>query len=226
MLMLIDDANLDNIRRMYDTFPCDGVTTNPTILKRETDKPWDTLLAIRRFLPRNAELHVQAISLTAEQIVQEAQYVLKRLGENTYIKIPVTGEGIKAMRLLSRDGVKKITATAIYTAMQAFVAAKAGARYAAPYVNRIDNLGADGVQVARSIHDMFRVHQLECDVIAASFKNSQQILSLCQHGIGAITASPDVLVQLLDHEVTDQAVEDFTQDFYDQCGDGKTMLDC
>ncbi|WP_046442365.1 transaldolase family protein, partial [Christensenella hongkongensis] len=87
-------------------------------------------------------------------------------------------------------------------------------RYTAPYVNRLDNMGADGVQVAKDIHDMFRVHNLNADVLAASFKNSQQILNLCKHGIGAVTAAPDVLRALTYHDATFTAEENFTQDFY------------
>ena len=138
--------------------------------------------------------------------------MLRELDEQLYIKVPVTAQGMRAIHLLKKEGVH-VTATAIYTAMQAFMAAKAGARYTAPYVNRLDNMGADGVQVAMDIHDMFRVHHLEADVLAASFKNSQQILNLCKHGIGAVTASPDVLEALIHHDATFTAEENFSQDF-------------
>ena len=116
-----------------------------------------------------------------------------------------------------------ITATAIYTAMQAFIAAKAGAIYTAPYVNRIDNMGADGVQVAKDIHDMFKMHNLNADVLAASFKNSQQVLNLCKHGIGSVTAAPDVIEGLIKHDATTNAVDVFTKDFYSLVGEGNTM---
>ena len=118
-----------------------------------------------------------------------------------------------AIHLLKEEGVN-ITATAIYTAMQAFMAGKAGARYAAPYVNRLDNMGADGVQVATDIHNMFRIHNMESDVLAASFKNSQQVLNLCRKGIGAVTAAPDVLRSLIKHDATFTAEENFEEDYY------------
>ena len=139
--------------------------------------------------------------------------MLDAISPDLFIKIPVSAEGLRAIHKLKQESVN-ITATAIYTAMQAFMAGKAGARYAAPYVNRLDNMGADGVQVATDIHNMFRVHNMESDVLAASFKNSQQILELCKNGVGAVTAAPDVLRQLIKHDATFTAEENFEKDYY------------
>lgn len=222
MLILIDDANLDVIKRIYDKFPCDGVTTNPSILKKQGKNPMEVLKEIRENLPKGAQLHVQVISQKAEDMVEEAHHILDVLGVDTYIKIPVTDEGIKAIKMLSLQDVN-VTATAIYTAMQAFIAAKAGAKFTAPYVNRLDNMGADGVQVAKDIHDMFKKHNLQAEVLAASFKNSQQIYNLCKHGIGSVTASGDVIEGLIKHDATKNAVKAFNEDFYSLVGDGVTM---
>ena len=212
MLVLIDNANIYEIERLYSLYPYDGVTTNPSILMNEHKNPIKVLKSIREFLPRESQLHAQVISDTTEKMIEEAHFMLREIDEQLYIKVPVTAQGMRAIHLLKKEGVH-VTATAIYTAMQAFMAAKAGARYTAPYVNRLDNMGADGVQVAMDIHDMFRVHHLEADVLAASFKNSQQILNLCKHGIGAVTASPDVLEALIHHDATFTAEENFSQDF-------------
>lgn len=225
MLILIDDANLEAIKNLCDKFPIGGVTTNPSILAKQGGNPIKLLKSIRAILPEGAQLHAQVVSLKAEDMVSEAHYMLEELGSDTYIKVPVTAEGIKAMKLLKKENIN-ITATAIYTPMQAFIAAKAGARFTAPYVNRLDNLGADGVQVAKDIHDMFKAHDLNADVLAASFKNSQQILNLCKHGIGCITAAPDILESLIKHDATSNAVDVFTKDFYGLVGEGKTMADC
>lgn len=213
MLVLIDNANLDEIKALYDMYPYDGVTTNPTILKGEHKNPIRLLQEIRAFLPRESQLHAQVVSDTTDCIVEEAHFMLREIDEALFIKIPVTAEGMKAIHLLRKEGVN-VTATAIYTAMQAFMAGKAGARYAAPYVNRLDNMGADGVQVAVDIHNMFRLHNVACDVLAASFKNSQQVLNLCKNGIGAVTAGPDVLRALIRHDATFTAEENFSEDFY------------
>ena len=99
-------------------------------------------------------------------MVREAKVICEKLGQNTYVKVPTTREGLKAMKALSKEGIK-ITATAIYTPMQAYLAGKAGADYAAPYVNRIDNLGANGVEAAKKIHDIFKNNGLKTEVLAA-----------------------------------------------------------
>lgn len=223
MLTLIDTANLEGIKRIYDILPVDGVTTNPSILKKEGANPLEQLKKIRALLPAGAQLHVQTVSTTAEEIIKEAKFILRQLGDNTYIKIPVFDEGIKAMKQLSTMSVNT-TATAIYTPMQGFMAAKAGVKFVAPYVNRLDNIGFDGVEVAKNIHDILVRHNLDTKVLAASFKNTQQVLSLCEYGIGSITASPEVLEQLITHQITSLAIEEFNKDFAAVAGEGKTMM--
>lgn len=224
MFTLIDSADIDAIKRIYDFFPIDGVTTNPSILKKANANPMERLKEIRSFMPHGAQLHVQTVSMTAPEIIAEAEHILKELGENTYIKIPVFDQGIKAMKRLHRMGVN-ITATAIYTPMQAFIAAKAGAAFVAPYVNRLDNVGFDGVEIARQINDILKRHNMDTAVLAASFKNTQQVLNLCEYGIGAITASPSVLEHLINHQMTESAIDDFRSDFFSVAGEDKTMLD-
>lgn len=110
--------------------------------------------------------------------------------------------------------------------MQAFLAAKAGAAYAAPYVNRIDNLGADGIETVKKIHDIFINNGLQTEVLAASFKNSQQVLDLCAYGIGASTIAPDVIEGLIKNDAVAAAVDAFTKDFEGLCGENKTMKNC
>ena len=110
--------------------------------------------------------------------------------------------------------------------MQAFLAAKCGASYAAPYINRIDNMGYNGIQVAKHIHDIFRNNGLKTEVLAASFKNSQQLLELCEYGVGASTVAPDVIEGLVKNTAITAAVEDFIKDFEGLAGIGKTMANC
>ena len=157
--------------------------------------------------------------------MEEAYKIRKELGDDTYIKIPTTKEGLKAIRILAAAGIH-VTATAIYTQMQAFLAAKSGALYVAPYINRIDNLGSDGVRTAKEIHDMFRNYGFKTEVLAASFKNSRQVITLCEYGIGATTISPDVLDLLIKNDSVTAALNVFRSDFERVCGKGKTMLDC
>ena len=129
------------------------------------------------------------------------------------------------MKALSKAGFK-ITATAIYTPMQAYLAAKSGADYAAPYVNRIDNLGANGIETTKMIQDIFVNNGFKTEILAASFKNSNQVQELCAYGVGASTVAPDVIEGLVKNACVTSAVQDFVRDFEALCGKGKTMLSC
>ena len=225
MKLIIDDAHIDQIKELYEYYPIDGVTTNPTILAKSGRNPYEVLHEIRDFIGADAELHVQVIARNADGMVADAHRIVKELGDNTYVKIPSVQEGFKAMKLLSNEGIN-ITATAIYTPLQAFIAAKSGALYAAPYINRIDNMGYDGVEIAQHIHDIFENNGFKTEVLAASFKNSQQLLELAEYGIGASTASPDVIFALVKNEAITSAINQFISDFEKLVGEGKTMADC
>ena len=129
------------------------------------------------------------------------------------------------MKQLKKEGIRFI-GTAIYTAMQGFLAAKCGAEYVAPYVNRIDNMGFDGIQVSKDIHDAIERNHLDSGLLAASFKNSQQVLELVKYGVKAVTVSPDVIDALVKNPAIDSAIAQFTKDFESLTGEGKTMKDC
>lgn len=225
MKLIIDDAHIDLIKHIYEFYPIDGVTTNPSILAKVGRSPYDVLTEIRSFIGDKAELHVQVTAKDAEGMIEDAHFIVQKLGKTTYVKIPAVPEGFKAMKALTKEDIL-VTATAIYTPMQGFLAAKCGASYSAPYINRIDNMGYDGVHVAKSIHDIFKNNGLKTEVLAASFKNSQQILELCKYGIGAATAAPSVIEGLVKNQAITSAVDDFVKDFEGLAGKGKTMSNC
>ncbi len=222
MKLLIDDANIEAIRELYRTYPLDGVTTNPTILSKTKQNPYVVLKEIRSIIGEEAQLHVQAVSTKTQDMVEEARAIVKELGSNTYVKIPSIKEGFKAMEILKKEGYH-ITATAVYTPMQAYLAAKAGVDYVAPYINRIDNMGYDGIRVAKQIQDIFDANGYSTEILAASFKNSQQVLALCEYGIGASTVAPDVINQFVNNVAITAAVDTFVKDFEGLVGEGKTM---
>lgn len=225
MKLLIDDANIELIKRVYEFYPVDGVTTNPSILAKSKRNPYEVLKEIRTFIGEEAELHVQVISKEADGMVKEAYRIVEELGKNTFVKIPSVPEGFKGMKILHKEGIN-ITATAIYTPMQAFLAGKCGASYAAPYINRIDNMGYDGIQVAKDIHNIFKNNGLQTEVLAASFKNSQQLLELCKYGVGGATVSPDVIEGLVKNQAITSAIDQFVKDFEGLTGTGKNMTNC
>lgn len=224
MKLLIDDANIRAIEEIYEFYPIDGVTTNPSILAKAGRPPFQVLKEIRAFIGPEADLHVQAVASTAAGMVEDAKRITGELGENTLVKIPCVPEGFKAMKALRGLGVRT-TGTAIYTSMQAYLAARCGAEYTAPYINRIDNMGFDGIAVAKEIQDIFARNGLSTSILAASFKNSQQVLELCRYGVGASTVAPDVIRALVKNPAIDAAVDAFVSDFEKLTG-VRTMKDC
>lgn len=219
MKILLDTANVNYIRTMNDLFPIDGVTTNPSILAKSKRPFMEVLLEIRSVIGPEKALHAQVLSLKAEDILGEAEYLISKLGKNTYIKIPVIPEGYKAMRILVGRGIK-VTATAIFTAQQALMAAKAGASFVAPYVNRIDNISGDGVQVVANIAQLFETYDFKTEVLAASFKNVEQVHKVSLVHAHAVTIGEDVFDSLTKHPLTDWSVNKFVEDWEGVYGKG------
>ena len=224
MKLLIDDANLEKIKSLYEFYPVDGVTTNPSILSKCLDRPMEGLKEIRSFIGKDAELHAQVISKKCGDMIKEAELICRELGDNTFVKVPAIPEGFAAIKILSERGFNT-TATAVYTPMQAYLAAKASATYVAPYVNRIDNLGTDGIETVKIIQDILTRSGYKTEVVAASFKNVRQVQELCRYGIAAATVSCDLLEAFASSASIAQAVDAFVVDFEKAFGEEKTMLD-
>lgn len=223
MRLLIDCADIDQIKEMDALYPLDGVTSNPTILRRANRQPYDALLAIRNHI-KERELHVQVVSTDVDGMITEAYHILDKLGRHTYIKIPVDRNGLIAITKLKQAGIN-VTATAIYDPIQAFLAAKAGADYVAPYVNRIQQISNNGIETACLIADILKRNELPCKVLSASFKQTDQVLAMITHGIDAATLSYDLLSKLLDNDHVSKAINAFVLDFEELVGPNKTMLD-
>lgn len=224
MKLLIDDANLDAIKDIVSLYPIDGVTTNPTILSKAGENPKERLVKIREVIGEDKDLHCQVVAESKEEMKDQARKLVRLLGENTYIKIPSSGEGFKAMEELSKEGIK-VTATGIYSPLQGFLAAKAGAKYLAPYVNRIDNLGYDGLAVASKIQNILEANNFDTEILAASFKNSNQVLDLVERGVGALTLAPAVFNNLVNDKNVDFAIQTFEDDFAKILNEGDSFSD-
>ena len=150
MRYILDTADIGTIQHCFQYYPLSGVTTNPSIIAKEQTDFWNLLQQIRAVIGGNTMLHVQTVQKTAEDMVKEAEQIQEKIGGNLYIKIPIGEEGLKAaMELKKRD--IGVTMTAIFTPAQARMAARAGADYVAPYVNRLDNVSSDGAKVVAEI---------------------------------------------------------------------------
>ena len=207
---MIDSADLNEIKRINEYYPIAGVTTNPLILSRCKIDVVSAIKGIREIIG-NKMLHVQVIAQDFNGIIANAKKLVELGGENTFIKIPVTEEGIKAIKFLSKQGFN-ITATAIFTPQQALVAASAGAKYVAPYVNRLDNIAINGVEIVSNIHKLLLEAKVDCKVLAASFSNVEQIHMVSMKGVESMTIPVNLFSKLLFHPLTDRAVKEFVEE--------------
>ncbi len=220
MQYIIDTASIEAIKKCAEFYPIDGVTTNPTIISKEHTGFTGLIKEIRSIIGPDKMLHIQTTENTADAIVKEAIALQGAVGGDFYIKIPVSPEGLKATMILSKMGIK-VTMTAIFTQQQALIAAKAGAAYVAPYINRLDSIVSDGVHVVEEIVQMFRAHGLTTKVLAASFKNAEQIHKVAMVGGHAVTISPDLFEKLVYHPLTLYAIDDFDADWQGVYGEKK-----
>ena len=223
MLYVLDTADLDAIRHCNEFYPLWGVTTNPSIIAKENTDFWRLTEEIRSVIGNEKSLFVQTVQSEASKIVEEAMLLHKRLGKNFYVKIPIGEEGLNATMELKKMGIG-VLMTAIFTPAQALIAAKAGADFVAPYVNRLDNIAGDGVAVVAEIVNQFKKFDLPCKVLAASFKNTEQVHKCAQAGCHSVTVSADIMKTLISHPMTDAAIEGFRKDWKSVYGD-KTILD-
>jgi fructose-6-phosphate aldolase 2 len=223
MRLYIDSANVKKIEYLNEYYPIAGVTTNPSIIVKENGSYLDLLKEIRAVMGEEKELFVQAIGDSAEEMVEEAKFIQRRLTGNVIVKIPVTEEGIKAIKLLAADKIPTL-ATTIYTSFQALIAAMCGAKYVAPYVNRIDNLTGNGVKVVSEINQFFSSYLLPTEILAASFKNVQQVHDVCLAGAQSVTVGPDLIEKFLAFPATLQDVNAFKTEWQNRYGFDKSNL--
>lgn len=212
MLYLIDTANIEAIKECCKYYPVSGVTTNPTIVSREKTDFRNLLYSIREIIGDNKMLHVQTTATEADDIVKEAEMIKNVVRGNFYLKIPITKEGLRATAICKDKGIG-VTMTAIFTQQQALIAASAGADFVAPYINRLDNIVSDGVHVVEETVKIFKSYNIKTQILAASFKNVEQVHKVSLTGADAVTINPDLFGMLIYHPLTYYAIDDFTKDW-------------
>ncbi len=221
----VDIADIDRVPAINDYFPIDGFTTNPNILTK-TDKPLSELFAEYRDYVRETgqRIFVQVTAHGAGEMVEQAVALREYFGEHLVVKLPAIREGYRACKLCKARGIP-VCVTVVHSMMQALMAAKAGADYAAPYISHIDNLGADGV---RCVDEMVRAFDRSgycCKVLGASFRTVEQVDKLAVVGCHAVTITPETFDMLIAHPSTDASMAGFDRAWRDRYGDSH-VTDC
>lgn len=217
--LYLDTADVAEVKRFNQCLPLKGVTTNPSILAKSKQGLNQTLAGMQEALGGTPRFHAQVVSTTVEGMVEEARQI-HELPYDMVIKVPATETGLSAIKLMKKEGIKlmkkegiKVLATAIYSAQQGFLAALCGADYLAPYVNRIDAMNGNGVEVVSDLQLLLDQNQLPAKILAASFKNTQQAMEVMKLGIEAITLPVDVAAQMFSHPAVQPAVDQFDKDW-------------
>ncbi|RJR27049.1 MAG: fructose-6-phosphate aldolase [Desulfobacteraceae bacterium] len=209
MKFFIDTANIEEIRKAKDIGMVDGVTTNPSLVAKEKREFRGLIKEICSIVdgPVNAEV----VSLDAEGMVKEARS-LKTIADNIVVKIPLIEEGLKAVRTLSREGIKT-NVTLCFSAVQALLAAKAGADYVSPFVGRLDDVGHTGMELVEQIIAIYDNYDMETEIIVASIRNPLHVLDAAMMGADIATIPFSVIRQLIKHPLTDIGLEKFLADW-------------
>jgi len=209
--LYLDTADIDQIPRFNTCLPIRGITTNPTILARANTGLHELLPKVTGILGEKARIHVQVVSESSEAMLNEALQ-LRKLHYDIVVKVPATETGLAAIKQMKLQHIP-VLATAIYSVQQGFLAALCGADYLAPYVNRIDALGANGAEIVTDLQLLVDKHQLPAKLLPASFKNTQQVLDVLKTGVSAITIPVEIAAEMLTHPAVQPAVDCFNQDW-------------
>ncbi|AST89999.1 fructose-6-phosphate aldolase [Sutcliffiella cohnii] len=216
MKFFIDTANLEDIKKAYKMGVLSGVTTNPSLVAKEGVKFEDRIEEILQAVPEveSVSAEVSPNAVTAEEMIAEAEELLKINGgdDKITIKLPMTLAGLEATRYLAKKGVKT-NVTLIFTVNQALLAARAGATYVSPFLGRLDDISQDGVLLVEKIAELFRVHNLDAQIIAASVRHPDHVTRVALAGAHIATIPYNVIEQLSKHPLTDQGLEKFAADW-------------
>lgn len=209
MRFFIDTANVEEIRQANELGVICGVTTNPSLIVKEGRDFVEVIKEIASIV--DGPISAEVISLNHEGMVKEAEK-LCQIHENIVIKIPMTEEGLKAVNILSKKGIKT-NVTLIFSAAQALLAARAGATYVSPFVGRLDDIGKDGIELIAEITEIFDVNAIETEIIVASVRNPIHALQAARIGAHIATVPYKVIKQMILHPLTDKGIETFMKDW-------------
>ena len=209
MKIFLDTADTGIIRQCYNTGLIDGVTTNPTLIMKSGKSPVDVYETIK-------DIGIKDISMEVvgdfNEMVKEGQRLYNRFGSVATIKVPCTEDGLMACNYLSKEGIN-VNVTLIFSAAQAILAAKAGAKYVSPFIGRLDDQSVAGLEVVRSISELYRIHGMKTQVLSASIRNVQRVVRSYYNGAQVVTMPPDIFEKMYNHILTDKGLEIFDKDW-------------
>lgn len=209
MKIFIDTANFDEIKTAYGMGFVAGVTTNPSLIVKEKRDLKEVIKQIAALV--DGPVSAEVIATTAPEMIKEAHELVK-LGDNVVIKVPMTPEGLKAVAVLAKEGIKT-NVTLIFSANQALLAARAGATFVSPFVGRIDDISMDGVTLIEDIAEIFMVHDIKTEIIAASVRTPMHMTQCAKAGAHIATVPYKVLMASMKHPLTDAGLARFLADW-------------
>lgn len=209
MKLFIDTANVEEIRKANDMGVICGVTTNPSLIAKEGRIFEDVVREITGIV--DGPISAEVISLDSEGMIKEA-VELAKIHKNIIIKLPMTAEGLKAVKGLSKEKIKT-NVTLVFSAGQALLAAKAGATYVSPFVGRLDDIGNNGMNIIKEIVEIFRNYEIDTEIIAASIRHPMHVIEAARLGCHIATIPYKVIMQLTKHPLTDKGIDQFLKDW-------------
>lgn len=211
MRFFIDTANVEDIKKANDMGVICGVTTNPSLIAKEGRDFNQVIAEIASIVDGPISGEVKATTVDAEGMIAEGREIA-RIHENMVVKIPMTAEGLKATKTLTSEGIK-VNVTLIFSANQALLAARAGATYVSPFLGRLDDISQPGIDLIRDIAEIFAVHDLDTQIIAASVRNPIHVTDCALAGADIATVPYGVIEQMTKHPLTDAGIEKFQKDY-------------
>lgn len=215
MKFFLDTANVEYIKEVNEMGVISGVTTNPSLVAKEGRDFNEVIKEITEIV--DGPISGEVVSEDAEGMIKEGREIAK-IHKNMIVKIPMTGEGLKATKVLASEGIKT-NVTLIFSATQALLAANAGATYVSPFLGRVDDISMIGMDLVRDIAEIFAIHGIETEIIAASVRNPIHVIEAAKAGADIATVPYELVKQMLKHPLTDQGLEKFKADWAAAFGD-------
>ncbi len=209
MKIFLDTANLESIRKFNDMGLLDGITTNPSLMSKEGGNPKDIMEEITKIIKGDVSLEV--LSTEYSGMIEEGKR-LRQYGKNVVVKVPMTPDGLRACKYLSSEGIP-VNVTLIFSANQALLAAKSGAKYVSPFIGRLDDIGQDGMHLIKEIKQIFSNYDFGTKILVASIRHPIHVVDAAKIGADVVTLPPAVLDKMLHHPLTDIGLENFLTDW-------------